>query len=385
MPQSFVINEFRKFISYQGFIGSYGGVGMYGYAVSTTHTNVENYIKTFKLPAVGQINRIATIESSNQSMGQQLKAFAIGDTCYNNAPSKSFLLEFFAQGNGELAPYYYAPLAYNPVSYEQEIADDVVTIGNYVVFATRDTRDRHAPVNLRISDTASVLQNYDIDNQWQIRTPSYQKVVGKLRLLPLANGYFVVAYVVFDLNDGKYYLCLNRILLADFLAQINTIVSHKIVIDKDCSNLVDIIYEPDVNTLVALLNGSGESKIYHVDPYSTTTSPAIRLDYPDGELYSIDTIGCYLPTNMDTYVALGDDRFFSQDIAYGINIDQSCLEVTKQQMILQDSPLVNKLGDPIVRYLGNKDFIPFNFIGDIFYGTENCDMVGPEKVQDANQ
>ncbi len=78
---------------------------------------------------------------------------------------------------------------------------------------------------------------------------------------------------------------------------------------------VTIIYDPDVNTMVLLLNGDLNSEFYHADPYLITSYNTIKLDYTYGRLHSIDTIGGLpLHNNNDIYVAMGDSVFFSQDL-----------------------------------------------------------------------
>ena len=388
LAQDFVITDFKKFYSNLGFIGSFGGTGMYGWAVSTNHPT-SNQFYIFKLPEIKRLTRIETILASNQSIGFQVKAFAIGDKSEvaSDGPTISCILEFYARGNGAFMPYYYAPLAIDPVTYHQEIADDVTIIDDYVIYATRDTRDAHSMVNLRISDTNQVLQNTSIDSQWRFAVPNYHKVVSELRLHPLndGNGEFILAYVVQDTQTVKYYLCTHKIKLSDLFAGYNTVVYSLIPIDEECTNLVDVIYEPDVYTLVFLLNGSGESRLCHVEPYSTGY-PATILDYPDGELTSIDTIGSYPSANLDMYVAAGGDRFFSQDISSGIAIDRTCLTLKKREIKQLDPLVVKKSYDPISRFSDDNEIHQINNTAITFYGDKTCDETDPnEKYQLDNQ
>ena len=80
-------------------------------------------------------------------------------------------------------------MSYNPATGEQEIADDVITLDNHVIFTTRDNRNLHPPVNLRISDTN--LTTSDINVQWQFLLPQYETVYGEIRLQPLPYRQFV--------------------------------------------------------------------------------------------------------------------------------------------------------------------------------------------------
>lgn len=376
MPQNFIIKDFKRFISHPGFIGSYLGVGMYGIAYSY-NLPTNNTFEFFKLSAVDRLNRMAVIASAGiNRFSYHLKAFAIGDKATAKGPRQSYIMEFYVQGNGFFDPYHYAPLPLDPVSDKQEIADDVIIVNTNVIFATRDTRGSHAPVNLRISDTNNVLSNPDIDFQWQFVLPSYQNVCSELRLRYLQDDFFVLSYIAYDSQEKKYSLYIHRISLNDFLAMNNTIVSHKLIIGGDCTNLVDIVYEPDVSTLVLLSNGNNKSELYHIDPYSSGAASVTKLDYPNGNLYSIDTIGDYLTTNADMYVAMGDDRFFSQDISNGINIEESCLNITEQKTLLQTPPYIDKIKDPLSRYFDNKEYIQYSNDGGTIFGQRTCGIFG---------
>lgn len=372
LPQDFVITQFKPFILQQGFIGSFQGVGMYGIAYST-FSPFSNSLQIFKLPAIRELYRIATVESSNQNIGYQLKAYAIGEKAYSKAPPESCILEFYAQGNGVFTQYRYAPLGYDHYSGNNEVAEDVITLKSHVVFATRDSRANHTPVNLRISDTSDALSGTDIDYQWQFSLPAKRRVIGGLRLIPLLSDDFVLSYTIYDSVSSGYRLCIHRLVLSDLLAGTNSHVYYEIGIDKSCTSLVDMVYEPDVKILVLLLNGHGQSRIYHTDPYSSVSTTATRLDYPDGELTSIDTIGDYLPYNADMYVALGGDRFFSQNISTAI--DSSCLAIAHDKMLLLDAPHIKKTEDPIDCLSGNKNFIPQDYPSDAFYGSRDCGII----------
>ena len=372
LPQDFVINEFEKFINYQGFVGSKDGIGMFGRCYNT-YLTLNASFQLFKFSVVDQLNRIAVVKApSANKMLSQLKAFAIGDKTPVKGPKQSYIFEFYAEGIDVFAPYHYAPLPIDPISDKQEIADDVITVDHYVIFATRDTRGGHAPVNLRISDTTDVLLNSDIDIQWQFQLPSYQIVCSELRLRYLMDNDFVLSYIIYDVTEQKYSLYIHKINLDDFLLENNTIVSNKIYIGDDCTNLVDIVYEPDVNTLMLLLNGNDHSKIYHADPYSTISTVVTKLDYSDGNLYSIDTIGDYSPLVSDRYVAMGGNRFFSQDITTGVDIDESCLDITVQKPELKNPPLIEKLKDPISRYYDNVIVVAIDRTGVPINGIKTC-------------
>lgn len=141
-----------------------------------------------------------------------------------------------------------------------------------------------------------------------------------------------------------------------------------------------MIYETDVNTMVVLLNGNDKSVLYHFDPYSSSSSTTIVLDYPDGNLYSIDTVGDHV--NIDMYVAMGDSTFFSQDISNGIAIDYSCLDIKKKEMPLQQPPLIEKIKDPITGYSAEKDITHLIRPSVYFFGTRICDDYIPiERVK----
>lgn len=366
MPDYFVVTDMKLLNDDQGFIGSYQSVGMHGKAYYNTTLNS---FQIFQLPAVDVLTRIAFKKRMvEDTRPWQVKAFATG-----KKGKESNILEFYADGVGIFAPYYYASLPYNSATGDREIADDVLILDDKVVFSTRDTRTGHAPVNLRISDTNNALTSSGINKQWQFWLPSTQYVLGETRLLNLEEGYsFILAYIVYDKLDLAYYLCTNRIDLNDLLLLNNTIVSHAIKIEKECTNLVDMIYEPNVNTMVILLNGHDKSELYHIDPYSNLTYSIDMLDYPYGNLYSIDTIGDYSSHNISAYVAMGDSTFFFQDISNGIHIEESCLEKKEIIMNLQNAPEINSCLDPLI---GNSDIKEYQCIEDtdeIFFGSETC-------------
>lgn len=375
MDQDFVISDFKKFLYYQGFIGSYQGVGMYGRAIS--YDAPINTIEYYKLPTVERLNRIAVIPSSVYN--NQLKAYAIGQRPTSKGPKQSCILEFYAEGVGAVWPYYYAPLAFDPATNTQEIADDVITLDNYVIFATRDTRRGHAPVNLRISDTTDVLQNSDIDAQWRFMLPDYQILCSELRLQNLLDGFFVLTYTIFDTQEEKYYLCVQRIHLYDFLAENNTILHYDIPISERTKTMVDIVYEPDVDILVILLKGNKMSRIYHTYPNSVYSSTVSVLDYPNANASSIDTIGDYAPSNVDIYVVLGDTNFFSQDISYGLPIDNSCLNKDEDKTIPQENYIIKREMDPINRYASNKIINSFVKPSSYIEGSAPCVIIGVKK------
>ena len=373
LPQNFVITDFKKLLSNQGCIGSYGGCGMHsiihGYG-GWYPTN--NLIKIFKLPAVSELQRIATIYA-NTDYGHQVKAYAtaVGPSL-SKAPPQSYILEFYADGVGYLAPYRYAPLAYDHATGEQEVADDVIMIDDYVIFATRDTRAGHAPVNLRISDTVNALILSDLKTQRQFSLPSYETVCSKIRLQYLENDLFMMAYTIYNTNTQKYFLCLHRINLADFLSGINTMVSYEIPINTDFCNLMDVTYEPDVNTMVLLLNNAQRSELYHIDPFSTASNTVCKLSYDNGKFTSLDTLGYQLNTNADMYVAIGDSLIFRQDISTGAALGPSCLPMTKVMYSLRESPTIALYKDPFISFTDDKSF-DLPLLPSIFFeGTTIC-------------
>lgn len=369
MEQDFVITDFQKFRFYQGFIGSYQGVGMYGRIFDYDLTISDNAYYFFEMPAVDCINRIALIKAPSNSP-YQTKAFAIGKKSGAYYLPQSVILEFYAEGAGTFWPYNYFPMSYNPATGEQEIADDVITLDNHVIFATRDNRNLHPPVNLRISDTN--LTTSDINVQWQFLLPPYETVYGEIRLQPLPNRQFVLTYVKYDFMEDGYFLHIDKIILPDLLIGNTTIISHDIPINKSCSEMVDVTYEPDVNVMMILLNGDNRSEIYHIDPFSNTTSLAYKLDYPHGNFWSIDTIGSYYMYNVDRYVAIGNDRIISQDISNGIEIENSCHAIIRIPSLLKNSPTVRRARDPIDHYSDNKIYFLREKPGRLFDGVQNC-------------
>ena len=379
MPQDFVIWDFKEYNSSPGYIGSYQGVGMYGWANSYNLFYPANYFRVFKLPAVDLLKRTAYIRVPNAEDEFMTKAFSVGKRVVTgSSSSQSYILEYYVDGSGMFAPYQYAPLEFNSTE-RKETADDVITIDHYVIFATSDTRKEHAPVNLRISDTTNVLSNGDIDYQWQFLLPSNENVYGELRLLFLDDHEFILAYTIYDSKRNKYYLCFHKIILADFLAGFNSIVSHEIQLEKDCSNLVDIVFEPDVSTVIALLNGSNRSETYHIDAYLTTSSYVTKLYYPNGLLWSIDTVGTHSQYTSDMYMAIEDNNIFFQDISNGVDIDSSCLEMIKKVYTLKEPPLINYYKDPLERYSGSKQLSILNIQYYLFGGMRTCGIPQPEE------
>ena len=380
MPQDFIISDFKKFRNFQGFIGSYEGSGMFGliYNIDILTTNLT--IQTFKLPAVDRLNRIDVGFSSYYSSGTHYmtKAFSIGEKSIPSTYfSQSYLLEFYAEGCGYYDSYKYVPLACDPLTGAGERADDVIIVDDYVIFATRDTRTGHEPINLRISDTSDVIGNSEIDYQWQLILPKEEHPVGKLRLIPLDDDTFILAYVIYNEIGDNYHLYVHRIALQDIFSGTNSIISHEIKIQKECSEMIDVIYEPNVNTMVLLLNGERESSLYHINPYSNTNDQAYRLDYQNGSFYSLDTIGDYTGVNLDMYYAIGGNDIFFQDISGGFVIDQSCLPITRLPSNLRDCPKIIKFYDPIES--GSGDRIPQFFENNSIYfeGLKSCYLTNP--------
>lgn len=370
LPQSFVITDFKKFLSDPGYIGSYQGVGMYGYSLDYNLSS-GNYLRIITLPEVDQLNRTAVAHPSGNNAVVGMKFFSIGEkTDARYSMPQSYILEYYLWGN---STYLYAPLASNPTLNEQEIADDVITINDYVVFATRDTRKKHKLVNLRISDTNNVLSsNTDIDVQWQFLLPSYEELYGKLRLLPLDDGLFVLAYTVFNTNDGEYYLCVHLIESSNLPTGIIVITSHEIKINKECSDLTDMIFEPRVQTMVVLLNGEGKSAFYHFDPYAITNTSVFILDYDDGNFYSIDTDGGDYSLNEVLYIAMGDRTIFLQNIFNGPGVEMSCLDLTEIKSFLKEPPIIKILKDPLPRYSDDQGYDERYSDAPLFYGTRTC-------------
>lgn len=376
IPQDFVITDFKELWYRSAFIGSYQGVGMYGWAGYYNYAPQPiNFFQLIKLPAVDQLTRTAYYMVSNGEYDFN-KACSIGDRRVSFGVSRqSYILDYFVDVGSQMGPYYYAPLAYDPSTGEQEIADDVIIIDNYVVVATRDSRSDHAPVNLRISDTSELLSaNPEIDFQWQFLLPSYENVVSEIRMIPIKKDIFVLAYTIFDDIRSDYFLCTHLISLYDFLSGYNTIVSHEISSVKQCPNLIEMVYEPDVNTMIILLNGNEKSELYHVDPITATSTIASKLDYPNGLLHSLDVIQQYFSSNADKYMAMGDSVLFFQDISNGINIDYSCLQISPVKYFLVDPPSIDLFLDPLERYSDQKTYAQISKNPIYFEGVKTCDI-----------
>ena len=330
--------------------------------------------RIIKLPAVDQLIRTTVAHPTGQNAVIGMKFLSIGEKTESRYTyQQSYLLEYYLWGD---TTYTYAPLAYDLQSDKQEIADDIITHDHYVIYSTRDTRPNHAPVNLRISDTNNVLSNLsDINYQWRFMLHDYENVYGKTRLIKLDDRTFVLAYTIYNTKDDGYYLCVHRIDLPNFLAGNNSIVSHEIKLNKECSDLTDMIFNSIVNTMVILLNGEGESAFYHLNPYTNITDNTTRLYYSDGNFYSIDTAGGDYSSSEVLYIAMGDDLIFLQNISNGINIGQSCLDIKKIKYILREPPVIENVKDPLVFYSDDQDPDTSNPLDTIFYGTRTCNIV----------
>lgn len=380
LPQNFIITDFIKFRAQYGVIGSYEGVGMYAWTGINIQSNpLYDHLYIFKMPTVDRLKRVTSIWEIQNSIPSSIKTFSIGEKSgSSDGPARTHFMEFYAGGLNEFVPYYYAPMPQDSVhTGEAEIADDVITLSHYVVLATRDYRSGHAQINLRISDTANVLLNTDIDYQHQLWIHLNEKVVSELRLTPLKPDIFVLTYVKHNPLDNVYLLCTNKIILSDLLGGNNTIVSHEIKLDPNCIDLVDVIYMPGVNKMVLLLNGNGESELYHVDPFSNTNSFTSKLVYSDGCFYSLDTIGNYYQTMPNCYTAIGGNVIFCQEISNNSNIiDESCLDRESDFFLLRDPPNIEKLKDPLKRYTAERNYIPLYFQDSSFAGNRTC--IAPE-------
>ena len=382
MPQDFIITDFKEFWPQMGFIGSYQNAGMYGYVYDHDLSLATNTFHIIKLPRVDLLKRIVYFEVPNPQYNVEGKILSIGERAVSSGYSRSYLMEFFAYYSSNEYPYQKyrcAPLAYDSITHDQEIADDVINLDHFVVFSTRDTRLGHTPVNLRISDTTNVLANSDINNQWQFFLPANRKLVSETRLLVLDDDEFVLMYITYDINLEKCYLEVHKIILPDFLSGNNTIVSHEINVNKDCSNLIEVVFEPDVNTMVILLNGSGRSEIYHMDPFVTTNTPVSMLNYPGVQLSSLKIVERYYSYNADCYMAIGGNELFAQDISSGFNVDFSCLDSSIQKIPLREPPLIGLYKDPLNYYLGEKIFEYRLFSLINFEGTSECTMYQNKK------
>lgn len=375
MPQDFVVKKMKRTTFLQGFIGSYGGLGMHGriatYPISTVAPcNV--YI--FQMPAVDCLERVAHATLPYASPGARIKAFSTGGKAIAGTySSQSYLVGFYADGAGtSFLTYQYVPLAINTSTGECEVADDVITFDDRVIYATRDTRIGHAPINLRITDTSGSLMGSHIDVQWQIPLGARETLYDKVRLQYIGKDHFVVLYVVYNEVDNQYYLCYHRIMFMDLISGNNTVVSHEIPIEKGV-DLTDVIYEPDVNVMVILMNGEKSSELYHVNPFSNISDYAYRVDYINGNLYTIDTIGgtSSFP-NADCYIAMGGGELFYQDISGGYVISQSCMPITQSKAYLKRSPVIVPFVDAVNRYTGTKNVNSISKNVRLDEGTLSC-------------
>lgn len=373
MPQDFIISDFKKFRAVQGFIGSYQGVGMFGHINEIDILSPSLFIQAFKLPAVDRLSRIAICLPPTKT-----KAFAIGEKEIPSAGiNQSYLLEFYAEGAGSNAPYKYIPLVCIPESETQEIADDVITLGENIVFATRYIATKQKTIILRVSDTSAALSSIDIKIRRELLLQSYEILSSKLRMIPLDNVNFILTFIIFDERSNAYRLRVLKINLPDFLSGVNSIVSHEIRISKGCSELADMIYEPDVQTMVILLNGEG-SEFYYVNPYSVTNDNIYELEYPDHNFYSIDSIGNYTGLNRNGFYAMGRNEIFWQIFSNIFVFGGSCLPKTQPAFILCDSPQLNSSLNRLSLYVDNRVYVPFNKTSDLFYGLRTCSIFIPE-------
>lgn len=250
------------------------------------------------------------------------------------------------------------------------MADDVITFDENVIFATRDTWSGHSPMNLRITDTVSALFNGLINNQWQLPLGPKESLVGKIKLVHLKSDYFAVIFVVYD-GQG-FYLCYHCVNFIDFMSGINTIVSHQVPVDKGIE-LTDVIYEPHANVMVILTNGETHSEIYHVNPFVTTNDYAYMLEYENGNLYSIDTVGDgYFSSNADAYVAVGAGEYFHQDISGGYTIERSCLPISRKKSKLRRTPIIGNLYFDLLPDIDTKQYQLILGTATQSYGVQTC-------------
>lgn len=373
MPQDILITYFGRARGYQGFVGSYKDTGMYGRTLGYNSTSYDNLIQIFRLSAVDCLQRFAARVTPLGDNWGNTKMLAVAEKARaSNFPNQSFLVELYTD-NPPYGPYFYAPLYYDHEVGEQEVADDVIIVDKYAVFATRDSRHNHAYVNLRIADTHHVLLGTDIDNQWQFHLLPHENVKGQIRLCYLEKDFFVMAYIVYDRARESHYLRVNKIVLSDFLSGNNTIETHERPLERGNYTLVDIIYDPVVQTMVILLNVDNRSELYQFNPFFSVGSLAFKLDYPHGNLYSLDTIRENAFTSpISMYVAAGGDRFFCQDISYGFAPTSSCLYFR-----LVDFPEINRPGiiriyDPIECFTDNKAYVPYEKKAKYFEGLKSC-------------
>lgn len=373
MPQDILITYFGRARGYQGFVGSYKDTGMYGRTLGYNSTSYDNLIQIFRLSAVDCLQRFAARVTPLGDNWGNTKMLAVAEKARaSNFPNQSFLVELYTD-NPPYGPYFYAPLYYDHEVGEQEVADDIIIVDNYAIFATRDSRHNHAYVNLRIADTHNVLLSSDIDYQWQFQLRPYESVKSQIRLCPLEKDVFIMAYIVHDSERESLYLRVHKIILLDFLSGNNTIETHERLLGGRNYSLEDIIYDPVVKTMVILLNANERSELYQINPYFPAGPSAFRLDYPYGNLYSLDTIRENAFTSpISMYVAAGGDRFFCQDISYGFAPTISCLNFEEIEFPKRISPEITRIYDPIECFTDNKAYVPYEKKAKYFEGLKSC-------------
>ena len=136
-----------------------------------------------------------------------------------------------------------------------------------------------------------------------------------------------------------------------------------------------MIYKPNAQTMVVLLDGEDGSMLFHLDPYSSTNDIAVDLKYPSGHFYSIDTLGANGYLDDTLYIAMGGNVIFTQNISNGINIEASCLDMGKVKMLLREPPIIKKVKDPLDFYSDNRNDNSIQPIDEIYYGTRTCNKI----------
>ncbi len=122
-----------------------------------------------------------------------------------------------------------------------------------------------------------------------------------------------------------------------------------------------------------LLTGLSDVASAQVDPFINTSGNTYRVDYPSGNLYTIDTIGDGFSTpNADCYIAMGGGELFYQDISGGYVISRSCMPIIKRKILLKDSPAIRQLFDEVNRYSDLKSYISIPRYARMEYGLRTC-------------
>lgn len=280
--------------------------------------------------------------------------FAIGVTHPENSSMEQthiMVLENSAMGIGEFGAY---PFATPDI---KEHIDDLALVDDYIVYATRDSRDDHSMVNLRLSKTSNILLSTEIDMQWQFVLGAGEVVYGKVFVIQLRNYFFEVCYVKYVPATNCYVLCLHRIFLYDLLNGINSAVSQEIPVERG-ELIQDITYELEKEVLVVLLDKDENSSVFlHTNPNKMTPYSTVRLETRALERYfSIDTVNhIYMGPN-PMYQAWGGNRRFMQSFTTMGAIGPTCLDYSTVMALVVNPIKIIQDKVPLVRDEGTRNY-----------------------------